>query len=78
MNKKLKPNTPENAQLNICFNFKAGQKYFIADSKYSKDKELQTFFYCGKIGRLHSFKHPSGWFTHLSDNQLIGKFIKEV
>ena len=78
MDKKLKPKMPEFVQPKPCFNFKTGQKYFIADSIHSKDKEFKTFFYCGQIGQLHSFKHPAGWYVDFSNQQLIGKIIKEV
>ena len=64
-------------QHKVSFNFSNGKKYSVTD-KPNGDREFNTFTYCGKIGRLHSFKHSCGWSMHLSDNQLIGKTIKEV
>ena len=64
-------------QHKVRFHFVEGKKYSVV-RKADDDKEFNTFIYCGKIGRLHSFKHYNGWTRHLSDNQLIGKTIKEV
>ena len=64
-------------QRKVRFHFVEGKKYSVV-GKTKGDKDFNTFIYCGKIGRLHSFKHYSGWTMHLSDNQLISKTIKEV
>ena len=64
-------------QHKVCFHFVNGKKYSVF-GKFDGGADFNTFIYCGKVGRLHSFKHYSGWTMHLSDNQLIGKTIKEV
>ena len=69
--------------------FTAGKKYIVSEGgNYAKGKHTLNgttwsneiiFEYAGKQGIHHCFKaNPGGWSRTYTDNQLIGKKIKEV
>ena len=63
----------------ISFSFIGGKKYVITDSPIKILDEVKMLVYLKKDGKHHMFRnYLGGWITCYTDQQLIGKTIKEV